>query len=124
MTRKKKTNATKQGSSRNPDANRRLKNGDEVLVIAGSQKGKRGKIIRMDREKNRVVVQGVNKRKRLQRPSQENPQGGVIELEASIHMSNVMLYDSKTKRGVRIAAGTAKDGKKTRLVRGGEGREI
>lgn len=108
---------------RNPHANRNLRDGDEVLVIAGSQKGKRGKIMSVDRAKNRVVVQGVNKRKRFQRPTQENPQGGVIELEASIHMSNVMLYDSKTKRGVRLGAGTGKDGKKVRVARP-DGREI
>ena len=114
MARKKKTEAA---ILRHPDANRLLRDGDEVLVISGSQKGKRGKIMSIDRRKNRVVIQGVNKRKRFQRPTQENPQGGVIELEASVHLSNVMLYDSKTKRGVRLGAGTGKDGKKARVAR-------
>jgi len=107
---------------RHTDANRFLRDDDEVVVIAGSQKGKRGKIMSIDRRKNRVVIQGVNKRKRFQRPTQENPQGGVIEMESSVHLSNVMLYDSKTKRGVRLGAGTGKDGKKSRVIRA-DGRE-
>lgn len=107
---------------RHTDANRLLKDGDEVLVISGSQKGKRGKIMSIDRRRNRVVIQGVNKRKRFQRPTQENPQGGVIELESSIHLSNVMLYDGKTKRGVRLGSGAGKDGKKARVIRP-DGRE-
>lgn len=122
MSRKNKNTANVRNAV-HPDANRRMKIDDEVIVVAGSQKGKRGKIMSVDRARNRVVVQGVNKRKRFQRPTQENPQGGVIELESSLHMSNVMLYDSKTKKGVRVSSGTGKDGKKSRVI-SGEGREI
>lgn len=99
-----------------------LKKGDEVVVIAGSQKGKRGKIMFIDKARDRVFVQGVNKVKRFQRPSQENPQGGVIEVEASMHLSNVMFYDSKKKKGVRLGTAT-KDGKKVRVSRP-DGKEV
>ncbi len=95
----------------------RLKAGDEVVVIGGSQKGKRGKIMHIDKAKSRVYVQGVNRIKRFQRPTQENPKGGVIEVEAGIHVSNVMFYDSKTKKGARLGASVSKDGKKVRVAR-------
>ncbi len=99
-----------------------LKVDDEVIVIAGKEKGKRGKILYIDRLRDRVYVQGVNKRKRFVRPSQENPQGGQVEIEAPMHISNVMYYDSKAKKGVRIGY-EMKDGKKVRVTRPG-GKEI
>lgn len=80
----------------------KLKTGDEVVVISGREKGKRGEIMFIDKPRNRVVVQGVNKIKRFQRPTQENPQGGVIEIEQGLHISNVMYYDSKSKQGRRL----------------------
>ncbi|MBI3395910.1 MAG: 50S ribosomal protein L24 [Spirochaetia bacterium] len=100
----------------------KLKSGDEVVVVSGSQKGKRGKIMHIDRKKKRVYVQGVNRIKRFQRPTQENPKGGVIEVEASMHISNVMFYDSKTKKGVRLGRRADKD-KKVRVSRP-EGKEV
>ncbi|MCS6972030.1 MAG: 50S ribosomal protein L24 [Turneriella sp.] len=93
----------------------RLKVNDEVIVIAGKFKKARGKILRIDREKNRVVVQGVNLRKRFARPTQDNPKGGVIEVEMPIAISNVQYYDAKEKRGTRIAYGYDKNQKKIRL---------
>lgn len=99
-----------------------LKKNDEVICIAGKEKGKRGKILSIDKVKDRVVVEGLNKRKRFMRPSQENPQGGVIELEASMHISNVMLYDSKKKKGIRVGFSEVK-GKKVRVGRP-DGKEI
>ena len=101
----------------------KLKKDDEVIVIGGLQKGKRGKIMFIDKQNERVFVQGVNKIKRFQRPTQENPQGGVIELEAGIHISNVLYYDSKLKKGVRLGYKTDKDGKKVRVTRP-EGKEV
>ena len=97
---------------------------DEVVVIAGKEKGKRGSILFIDKAGDRVVVQGVNRVTRFQRPTQENPQGGQIEVEMPIHISNVQYYDSKAKQGVRI--GVKKDGKnKIRLTRkAGEEKEI
>ena len=93
----------------------KLRVDDEVVVIAGKNKNQRGRIILVDRKKGRVIVQGVNKRKRFQRPTQENPKGGVIEVEAPLHISNVQYYDSKTKKPSRIKAGADKNGKKVRV---------
>lgn len=103
----------------------KLKAGDEVVVIAGREKGKRGEIMFIDKRRDRVIVQGVNKIKRFQRPTQENPQGGVIEIEQGLHISNVMYYDSKAKKGRRL--GYKVDGdNKSRVMRapGGERKEI
>ncbi len=102
----------------------KLKVNDEVIVISGKNKGKRGKILFIDRLRDRVIVQGVNKIKKFVRPTQENPQGGTIEIEAPIHISNVMYYDSKLKRGVRIGY-KFEDDKKIRIARGkGQNKEI
>ena len=81
--------------------NLNLKVNDEVVVIAGSNKGKTGKIIKTLKNKNRVVVEGVNIVKKHQKPTGSNP-GGIIEVEASIHASNVMIVDPKTKKRTRI----------------------
>ena len=94
----------------------KLKKDDEVIVIAGSEKGKRGKIMYVDHAKGKVFVQGIKKLKRFQRPTQENPKGGILELEAGIHISNVMFYDSKSKKGVRLGS-KKQDGKKIRVTR-------
>lgn len=93
-----------------------LKIGDEVVVISGKEKGKRGKILHIDRGNDRVYVEGVNKIKRFMRPSQENPQGGVVEIEAPMHLSNVLFYDSKKKKGVRLGK-KLEDGKRVRVTR-------
>ena len=69
-----------------------IRKGDNVEVISGKDKGKRGKVIRSVPDKNRVVVEGINKIKKASRPTQRNPQsGGIIEMEAPIHVSNLML---------------------------------
>lgn len=99
-----------------------LKIKDEVIVIAGKEKGKRGKILYIDRMRERVYVEGVNKIKKYVRPTQENPRGGQIEVEAPLHVSNVMFYDPKVKKGVRLGF-EIKDGKKIRVGRPG-GKEI
>ena len=67
----------------------KLKKGDEVVVIAGDHKGSKGKILEVIRTKNRVLVEGVNLVKKHERKTQDNPQGSIIEREASIHLSNV-----------------------------------
>lgn len=67
----------------------KLKKGDEVIVIAGDHKGSKGKILEVLRSKNRVLVEGVNLVKKHERKTQDNPQGSIIEREASIHLSNV-----------------------------------
>jgi large subunit ribosomal protein L24 len=75
-----------------------VKKGDEVVVIAGSELGKRGKVLEIVTKKNRVLIEGVKMIKRHTRKNQNNPQGAIIEREAAIHLSNVVLaskYDAK-----------------------------
>lgn len=80
-----------------------IKTNDTVQVIAGREKGKTGKVIRVDRRRNRVFVEGLNIVKRHKRPNAVDPQGGIIEKEAPIHASNVLLYSEKLERGVRVS---------------------
>ena len=75
-----------------------VKTGDEVVVIAGNERGKRGKILQVQRKQNRVLVEGLRIIKKHVRKSQENPEGAIIEREGPIHISNVMLaekYDAR-----------------------------
>ena len=89
-------------------ASTKLKTGDKVVVIAGKDKGKEGKILKIDRKKGRVVVEGVNMVSKHQKPNAANQQGGIIEKEAPLDISNVMyLYKGKP---VRVGfEGTGKD---------------
>ncbi len=80
----------------------RIRKDDQVIVIAGDQKGARGKVLRVIPDKQRVVVEGVNMVYRHVRKSRQNPQGGRIQKEAPIHLSNVMPLDPKADRGVRV----------------------
>jgi large subunit ribosomal protein L24 len=84
-----------------------VKKGDEVVVIAGTEKGKRGKIIEVLRSKERAIVEGVKMIKRHTRKNQANPQGAIVEREGSVHISNLMLaerFDAKaSKRGTQPA---------------------
>jgi len=89
----------------------KLKTGDLVQVIAGKDKGKQGKIVGVQIKNDRVVVEGVNKVKRHTRPSQQNPQGGILEKEIPIHISNVMIVDPKTGKPSRIGAKKTVDAK-------------
>jgi len=75
----------------------RLKKDDFVVVITGASKGEKGKILAVDRKKGRVIVEKVNVKKKHVRPDQNNPQGGIIEIEGPIQASNVMLYSQKLK---------------------------
>jgi large subunit ribosomal protein L24 len=86
-----------------------VRKGDLVVVIAGSYKGKKGKVLRVDGQ--RVVIEKVAMIKRHTRPSQKNPQGGIVDKEGSVHISNVLLFDEKTSKGTRtktVADGDAK----------------
>ena len=89
----------------------KLKVGDKVVVISGADKGKEGKIIRTLRSENKVIVEGVHIVKKHQKPTGNNS-GGILEIEAPIDASNVMIIDPKTKKGTRIAHTTDKNGKK------------
>jgi large subunit ribosomal protein L24 len=97
----------------------KLRKDDEVIIISGKleDKGKKGKILSIDKKRDRVYVSGINRRKKYVRPTQENPQGGIIEIENSIHISNVMLFDSKTKKGARVGFTVTKAGKKERVLK-------
>jgi large subunit ribosomal protein L24 len=92
----------------------RVKKDDEVVVIAGKDKGQKGRVMRVLREVDRVLVEGVNKVKRHTKPTPKNPQGGIIEREQPIHLSNVMPLDTKEDKPTRVKMGTDKDGKKVR----------
>ncbi len=93
----------------------RLAKGDTVLVVTGNDKGKTGKVLAVFTDKERVIVEGVNFIKRHTRPSQQNPQGGILEREAAIHVSNAMLYCSKCGRGTRVRHDVLADGSKVRV---------
>ncbi len=101
-------------------AKMRVRRGDNVVVITGRDKGKTGEVLRVDRERNRVLVQGVNMMKRHQRPTQTSP-GGINEFEALIHVSNIAVVDPKTDKPTRVGYKTLDDGRKVRVaVRSGE----
>jgi len=80
----------------------RIRKGDMVVVIAGKEKGKRGKVLRIRTKKNRVVVERVMMVKRHTKPTQQNATGGIIEKEGSIHLSNVMPIDPGSDKGTRV----------------------
>jgi large subunit ribosomal protein L24 len=80
----------------------KIKSGDVVRVIAGDHKGAEGKVVRVDREKNRAIVEGVNMVSKHTKPSAKNPQGGIIKKEAPIHISNISLIDPKSKETTRV----------------------
>lgn len=91
-----------------------LKVGDKVIVIAGSNKGKEGTIKKVLKKENRVIIEGVNMVKKHQKAS-GNESGGILEIEAPIHASNVMIIDPKTKKPTRIGKKIEKD-KKVRIA--------
>ena len=92
----------------------KIKAGDTVQVIAGDHKGEKGKVLKVDREKNRAIVEGVNLVSKHTKPSAQNPQGGIIKKEAPIHISNLSLFDPKTGEITRVGY-EQRDGKKVRI---------
>jgi large subunit ribosomal protein L24 len=94
----------------------RLKKNDDVVMIAGSDKGKRGKILLVDPDKGRVVVEGVNKKTKHMRATQDNPKGGILKIERPVAVSNVLVFCDKCKKGVRLGT-KLKDDKKIRVCR-------
>lgn len=79
-----------------------IKKGDQVLVIAGNDKGERGRVLMVNPKKDRVLVEGINMRIHHDKPSQDNPQGGRLKREASIHISNVMIIDPTSDEPSRV----------------------
>jgi large subunit ribosomal protein L24 len=94
-----------------------VRKGDTVVVVAGKERGKRGKVLRVIPEKGRVIVERINMIKKHQRPTQRLRQGGIIEREGPIHLSNVMLVDPTSDKPTRIGVRSLTDGKKVRLAR-------
>ncbi len=94
----------------------RIKSGDTVQVIAGDHKGSEGKVLRVIRDKNKAIVEGVNMVSKHEKPSAQNPQGGIVEKEAPIHLSNLSLIDPKSGDPTRVGY-EVRDGKKVRVAK-------
>jgi len=96
----------------------KIRKNDMVMVIAGNARGKSGKVLKVYPGQGRIIVEGVNIVKRHTRPNQKNPQGGILQREGTIHMSNVMLIDPKSNQATRVGTKEVKDdatGKKRRM---------
>jgi large subunit ribosomal protein L24 len=94
----------------------KIKRGDQVVVVTGRDRGKRGEVLRVVRKDDRLVVQGINMIKRHTRPSAGNP-GGIVDKEASIHISNVAHVDPSTNRPTRVGYKLLEDGRKVRFAK-------
>ena len=99
----------------------RIRTGDQVEVISGVQAGQRGKVLRVFPEQQRALVEGINNVKRHTRPNQNNQQGGIIEKEAPLHLSKLMLVDPQTDERTRVRVQRLDDGSRVRIaVKSGE----
>ena len=94
-----------------------IKKNDTVVVLAGEDKGKTGKVLKVLVEKNRALVEGVNMVSKSTKPSAKNPQGGIIKQEAPIHISNLSLIDPKSGKATRVGIKVTEDGKKVRIAK-------
>lgn len=95
----------------------RVRKEDQVVVISGNYRGKRGRVLKVFPENDRIIVEGVNFIKRHTRPSQQNQQGGIIEKEAPIHVSNVMVICTKCNEPTRFGSRAVRDEARNRLSR-------
>ena len=95
----------------------KIKKGDHVIVIAGKDKGRKGEVTKVFPREERVIVSGVRMVKRHTRPTQWDPEGGIKQFEAPIHISNVAHIDPKDGGATRVGFKTLKDGKKVRVAR-------
>jgi len=96
---------------------KKISKGDRVIVLSGEDKGKEGVVLKVDAAKDKAIVEGVNFVKRHQRPTQKSPQGGIVEKEASVHMSNLLVVCSRCNQGVRTRALKLEDGKTARVCK-------
>ena len=99
-----------------------IKKDDQVIVLAGKDKGKTGKVLKVIVDKERAIVEGVNIVSKNTKPSAQNPQGGIVKQEASIHISNLSLIDPKSGKATRISI--KRDGKKVTRIAKKSGEEI
>ena len=98
----------------------RLQKGDEVVVISGKDKGKKGKVMRLFKDTDRVLVEGINLVKRHMKPNPRMQQGGILEREQPMHACKVMLVDPSTGKGTRVRVKIDDKGVKTRIAKSGE----
>ena len=94
-----------------------VKKGDTVIVLAGDDRGKQGRVLSVQLEKQRAIVEGVNIVSKSTKPSAKHPQGGIIKIEAPIHVSNLALVDPKTGTPTRVGYRIDGDGKKVRIAK-------
>ena len=94
-----------------------IKKNDTVVVLAGEDKGKTGKVLKVLVEKNRALVEGVNMVSKSTKPSAQNRQGGIVKQEAPIHISNLSLVDPKSGKATRVGIKVTEDGKKVRIAK-------
>lgn len=94
----------------------KIKTGDTVRIIAGDHKGTEGKVMRVDIKKNKAIVEGANMVSKHEKPSAKNPQGGIVQKEAPLHISNLSLIDAKSGDTTRIGY-DMRDGKKVRFAK-------
>ena len=94
-----------------------IKKNDTVVVLAGEDKGKTGKVLKVLVDENRALVEGVNMVSKSTKPSAKNPQGGIVKQEAPIHISNLSLVDPKSGKPTRVGIKVAEDGKKVRIAK-------
>ena len=94
-----------------------IQKNDTVVVLAGEDKGKTGKVLKVLVEKNRALVEGVNMVSKSTKPSAKNPQGGIVKQEAPIHISNLSLVDPKSGKATRVGIKVTEDGKKVRIAK-------
>ena len=94
-----------------------IKKNDTVVVLAGEDKGKTGKVLKVLVEKNRALVEGVNMVSKSTKPSAQNPQGGIVKQEAPIPLSNLSLVDPKSGKATRVGIKVTEDGKKVRIAK-------
>jgi large subunit ribosomal protein L24 len=96
---------------------RKIQKGDRVIVVTGDDRGKEGRVLKADPVSGKAIVEGVNFVKRHQRKTQKNPQGGIVEKEAPIHQSNLMVICGKCNEAVKTKTIILADGRKTRACR-------
>ena len=95
----------------------RIKKGDTVYIRSGAEKGKTGRVLRVDVKKKMIVVEGRNMRKKHQKPTQKQPKGGIITIEGPIHISNVALYSTTLSGPTKVTSRVIEEGGKKKRIR-------